>query len=99
MDTKIGFHDGKVATGNAVTLEQVADRLRQLLCEIADIPWSEITDSATVDGALQMQSVAFVELQVAIEDEYDIQVDPIRVVELNAFGAIATYIHEIVAAK
>jgi acyl carrier protein len=70
-----------------------------LLNEIAAIPSDRITDKATVDGELQMQSVAFVELQVAIEDEYQIQIDPIRVVELNEFGAIVDYVHECVVSQ
>ena len=60
-----------------------------LIHEIAGVPVERITDQATVDDELQMQSVAFVELQVAIEDTYEIQIDPIQVVELNEFGAIA----------
>lgn len=66
--------------------------MASLISEIASIPAEQISDMATVDDQLQMNSVAFVELQVAIEDEYDIQIDPIRVVELNQFGAIVDYI-------
>ena len=42
-----------------------------------------------------MESVAFVELQVAIEDEYAIEIDPIRIVELNEFGAIGDYVYSL----
>ncbi len=76
------------------TRQEVRERLKALLSEIAKIPTEHITESATVDEELQMQSVAFVELQVAIEDEYQIQVDPIRIVELNEFGAIVDYVHQ-----
>ena len=64
-----------------------------LIHEIVGIPVDVITDTATVDEELQMNSVAFVELQVAIEEEYDIQIDPIEVVELNQFGAIVDYVY------
>jgi acyl carrier protein len=40
-----------------------------------------------------MESVAFLELQVALEDELGIEIDPVRVVELNELGKIADYIH------
>ena len=73
--------------------DEVRQRLAVLLNEIAKIPLEQITDKATVDEELQMQSVAFVELQVAIEDEYNIQIDPVQVVELNEFGAIVDYVH------
>jgi acyl carrier protein len=81
---------------NVPTRDAVKQRLVSLLQEIAKIPVEQITEDATVDGDLQMQSVAFVELQVAIEEEYGIEVDPIQVVELNAFGAIVDYIYGLV---
>lgn len=75
------------------TRYEVRERLTSLLYDIAGIPREQITDQATVDEDLRMESIAFVELQVAIEEEYGIQIDPIRVVELNEFGAIVDYIH------
>ncbi len=44
-----------------------------------------------------MESVAFVEIQVAIQDEYDIELDPIRLIELDQFGAIVDHIYECAA--
>ncbi len=79
------------------TRAEVRQRLIELIHEISGIPVQRITDQATVDDELRMQSVAFVELQVAIEDAYDIQIDPIQVVELNEFGAIADYVYDCVA--
>jgi acyl carrier protein len=76
--------------------QEVRERLALLIKEIANIPTDHISDDATVDGELQMNSVAFVELQVAIEEDYDIQIDPVRVVELNQFGAIVDYVHHCV---
>ena len=74
--------------------EDVREQIARLMSEIAGIPIDCATDAATLDGTLQMQSVQFVELQVAIEDEYQIEIDPIRVVELNGLGAIVEYIHD-----
>ncbi|MBI3390081.1 MAG: acyl carrier protein [Deltaproteobacteria bacterium] len=73
--------------------DEVKRQLADLVCEIAKVPLERITEEATVDDGLQMHSVAFVELQVAIEEAYDIQIDPIQVVELNQFGAIVDYVH------
>ena len=75
------------------TRTELKDRLVSLLNEIANIEFDKITEDATVDEELQMHSVAFVELQVAIEEEYQIQIDPIQLVELNRFGEIIDYIH------
>jgi acyl carrier protein len=82
---------------SATTLPEVKERLVSLINEIAKIPRDRITDHATVDEELRMESISFVELQVAIEEEYGIQIDPVRVVELNEFGAIADYVHECAA--
>jgi acyl carrier protein len=46
-----------------------------------------------------MESLKFVELQVAIEDEFDIELDPIHIVELNRLGDIIDYIHDCIQAK
>jgi len=78
----------------APTRAQVRERIAGLINEIAEIPLERITDTATVDGELQMQSVAFVEVQVAIEDEYQVEIDPIQLVELNEFDAIVQYVYE-----
>lgn len=76
------------------TRSEVRERLACLINEIVGIPLERIRDDATVDGDLQMQSVAFVELQVAIEEEYNILIDPIQVVELNGFGVIVDYVRD-----
>ena len=73
---------------------QVRERLVALLNEVAGISPDLVTDTATVDNELRMKSIAFVELQVAIEDEYNIQVDPLHLVELNEFGLIVEYVYQ-----
>lgn len=78
--------------------EAVRSRLARLLHEIGAIPIDQITDGATVDDELQMSSLAFLELQAALEDEYGIQIDPIRVVELGSFAAIVEHVHELASA-
>jgi len=74
--------------------QAVRARLASLINEIANIPLDDITDSATVDSELQMESVTFVELYVAIEDEYEVEIDPVQLVELNRFDAIVDYVYE-----
>jgi len=79
------------------TRTELRDRIVCLINEIAGIEPDKITEDAKVDEELQMSSVAFVELQVAIEEEYQIQVDPIQLVELNRFGAIVDYVHSCIS--
>lgn len=74
------------------TKEDIRRTLVRLLNEIGQIPAEKVIASATIDEDLRLSSLAFVELQVAIEDEYDIQIDPVQVVELNEFGPIVDYV-------
>jgi len=80
------------------TPAEIKQRLRDLITELAKIPAERIVDSATVDDDLAMESVVFVELLVALEDEYQIEIDPVNVIELNTFGLIGDYIYQQVAA-
>jgi len=77
--------------GPEASRHHVAGKLAQLISEITNRPRETISNSCTIDE-LGMESVAFVELHVAIEDTYSIQVDPIRILELNNFGSIIDYI-------
>jgi acyl carrier protein len=72
---------------------QVFHRVAVLLREITGTPLELATEHATLDDQLQLQSVAFIELQIAIEEEYTIRIDPVHMVELNRLGAIVDYIH------
>ena len=83
--------------GRTPTRDQVRERVAQLLHEIARIPKEQIVDGATLDQDLKMESVVIIEIQVALEDEYDIELDPIEIVELNEFTAIANHIYECTA--
>lgn len=86
--------DAHAAT-QSPTPADVRNYLTRLLCEVAQIPAEAIVDGATIDGELQMESVAFVEIQVAIEDAYDIVLDPVYLIELNEFGAIVEHIYSV----
>jgi acyl carrier protein len=88
-----------VAASSHPSREEVSQCLSRFLQEVAGIRAEQITDTATIDSQLQMESVAFVELQVAIEDEYDVQLDPIEIVELNEFGPIVDYVLACIKAR
>ncbi|GIW41906.1 MAG: hypothetical protein KatS3mg076_2483 [Candidatus Binatia bacterium] len=76
---------------------EVKARVLELLREIAKIDPDSLTEDSSLDEDIRLESVAFVELQVALEDEYQIEIDPIQVVELNRLGSIIDYIHELAA--
>lgn len=81
-----------------MTLEEVKTRLRDIVAEVCKIPANAVSDDTTIDEDLQLPSIAFVELQVTVEDEFDMILDPVEVVELNRLGLIAKAIHEKLAA-
>jgi acyl carrier protein len=81
----------------APTREVVCERLRVLLHEITGVPLDDVTERASIDEELRMESVAFVELQVSLEDEYGIEIDAVQVVELNELGPIVDYVHDLAA--
>ena len=76
---------------------EIRSFLVRLLHEIGKIPLDKIHDESTVDGELQMQSVVFIEIQVALEDAYEVELDPVRLVEMNRFSAIVNYIYDSIA--
>ena len=82
--------------GRKPTREDIAIRIAELISEVTGLPCEGIDESSTLESDLQMESVKFVELHVAIEEEFDIEIDPVEVVELNQLGAISEYVHSIV---
>ncbi len=78
-----------------ISRAQVRDFLATLLQEVCEIPGSAIREEATIDGELEMESVQMVQLQVAIEQEYDVSIDFLEVLRLNTFGKIVGYIHDL----
>ena len=67
---------------------QVEAQMIRLLHDIAGILPASVTPAATIENELQLQSVQFVELQVALEDEYDIELDPIQIVEKHDHSTV-----------
>jgi acyl carrier protein len=67
--------------------------------DIAKIPPERVAPEATIEDDLKMESIAFLELQVTIEDEFHIELDPIEIVERNRFDSIVDYIIETIEAS
>lgn len=87
------------AVGATMSRGDIFATVSEFLEEIAGISPGKVSDDSTLDGELEMNSVKFVELQVALEDEFDIFIDPVAVVELNRLGSIVDYLTELVAEK
>jgi acyl carrier protein len=72
----------------------VAERAKQLLHEIAKVPLEDITEDATFDTSIVIESVQLVELVVALEDEFGTELDPLEMIERNRFADIVDYIYD-----
>lgn len=70
-----------------------------MLQEICHREPADIHDAATIDRELAMESVQMVELQVAIETEFDITLDFLEVLRLNSFRRVTDYIHALACAR
>ena len=70
-----------------------------MLQEICHREPADIYDAATIDRELAMESVQMVELQVAIETEFDITLDFLEVLRLNSFRRVTDYIHALACAR
>lgn len=76
-----------------ITAEFVWQRLRSLLIEIGQVDPDLITEEASIDGGLSIESVAFVEITVTLEEEFEVALDPLEILECSHLGAMAKYIH------
>ena len=81
---------------SALGRNEVAAVLRALVAEIASIDADAISEDATLDGALSLESAQLAQLGVAVEEELDIYVDALEILTLNSFGLIVDYIHQLV---
>jgi acyl carrier protein len=82
-----------------VPLETIKAVLRKLIVESSDLKPEAIVDSSSLDEDIQLTSIAFVEIQAALEEMFDIEIDPVEVVERNTFVAVAQLIAEKVELK
>jgi acyl carrier protein len=83
---------GAAAPGG-IHLDEVKRVLRRLIEENAGIPAAEIRDDSTVDTDLALDSMSFIAVQVAVEEEFDITWTPEEIQAANRFDAIAALAH------
>ena len=73
----------------------VREFLTKLLVEVGGIPPDRIRDEAALDADLQMESVAFIEIQIALEEKFEIEIDLLRIVEINELAGIVQYLYDL----
>lgn len=76
-----------------VSRSAIAERAKALLHEIGKLPLEEITEDASFDTTLALESMQLIQLVVALEEEFGAELDPLHMVELSRLGDIVDYIH------
>lgn len=76
------------------TIDEVKRTLTRLIEQNAGIPPEIVCDDARVDGALAMDSMSFISLQVAVEETFGITLAADDLVACGRFDAIAALVHE-----
>jgi len=70
----------------------VAERVKSIVVEELDVTESQVTDSATFEGDLQADSLMVVELIMALEDEFDVEIPEEEAQEITTVGDAVRYI-------
>lgn len=68
------------------------NKLKVLLAELMDIDPSTIATDTKLTTDLGMDELDIVEFVMAIEDEFNIEIDGDRVEKLDTFGQFAAYV-------
>ena len=62
------------------------------LKDIVECEPSPLSGDTRLDCDLELESIQLVEFQVALEDEYDIELDPMTLLELNSLKDIVKHV-------
>ncbi len=76
----------------------MADEIRAIIAEIAEVEPSTIADDTPLREALNIDSMSILEIMSAIEAKYDIKIPDDKSKEFTSLGAIVAAISEGVVA-
>lgn len=63
-----------------------------MLSEITERPEASLSASSSLESDLQMESIDIVEFQLALEEQFDVALDPMELIELNELDSIVSYV-------
>ena len=86
----------KQGSSRNVRPRQILTIAREILHSATGIPLVEITPASRIAEDLDLESIHLVELQVALEEEFDIELDPLDLIELGTIGQIADHVSAII---
>lgn len=72
------------------------ERIRDLVAEKVGVDPEEITMETSFADDLEADSITLFELVMALEDEFDIEIDDERIEQITTVGDIVNYLEDIV---
>jgi acyl carrier protein len=75
------------------------DKIRAIMAEILRLPVDGIGAQTAIGTAPNWDSTAHMRMMIALEDEFGIDLDERRMVEMTSFGKIRDVIHAAVEAR
>lgn len=72
--------------------DSIFDRVKKVVCEELGVPESEVTETASFIDDLGADSLDVVELVMALEEEFSIDIPDDDVAGLKTVGDVVTYI-------
>ncbi len=79
------------------TNKSVYDRVKEVVVRELSISGSKVTESATFDSDLQVDSLGMVRVLAAIEDEFEVNIPDDDAEYIKSFGDMVRYLSEKVA--
>ena len=73
------------------------ERLQRIISEYTDIPAAEITEETNIRTDLNLNSLELVNLAVAIEDEFDVEIPDREALGIETVGDVITLIEKYLA--
>jgi len=70
------------------------ERVKEVIVRELAVPESQVTEDATFDGDLKADSLDRVELVMALEDEFDIEIPEEDAEKITTVGAAVRYLEE-----
>ena len=72
----------------------VFEKVREIICDQLDVAEDDVTMESNIADDLGADSLDVVEMLMAIEDEFDIEIPDDKVESLKTVGQVVDYIQE-----
>ncbi len=73
------------------------EKIRDIVAEKVGVEAEEITMETSFADDLEADSITLFELVMALEDEFDIEIDDESIEQINTVGDIVNYLEEIIS--